>query len=390
MIQPFKDFLLSYLTDSTQQRLFAFTFADQIHRDRNALVIDLEDVYIWLGHSHRHHAVRHLKNEFAEGQYAYIAGVTTNGDPKDQRDRYLISITMFKKLLLSSRSQQGKDYRDLIITIEGAAYDYLKIEMERARELIEEHKVRTADLAKQVEDLRLSRITFWLYAYRLFENRYKCGFTTDIEARTKQHKTSCPSGYLSHKVVVHSKALEKVMDSVLKAHGRHITQEEYIFDGGDSQVQLVLDTIARVEDSLHSVSFERYEDLLSAVNGVLNAETQTNEHSSSERQAFSDESIANVAADPQVTLSAALTTMTPRERVVAFIDQHLRLDRDRKDRRYFIRIRALHEYYTKVSRDGVEPLHLGEFSAHIRELLAANWKGGISFRDHYYRGIECV
>ena len=87
---------------------------------------------------------------------------------------------------------------------------------------------------------------------------------------------------------------------------------------------------------------------------------------------------------------SAATAMTPRERVVAFIDQHLRLDRDRKDRRYFIRIRALHEYFTKVSRDGLEPLHLGEFSAHIRELLAENWKGGISFRDHYYRGIECM
>ena len=105
---------------------------------------------IWLGHSHRHHAVRHLKNEFAAGQYDYIAGVTTNGDPKDQRDRYLISITMFKKLLLSSRGQHGKEYRDLIITIEGAAYDYMKIEMEKARLLhqmeLEEQRVRTADL----------------------------------------------------------------------------------------------------------------------------------------------------------------------------------------------------------------------------------------------------
>ena len=43
---PFKDFLLSNLTDSTQQRLFAFTFADQIHHDRNALVIELENVYV--------------------------------------------------------------------------------------------------------------------------------------------------------------------------------------------------------------------------------------------------------------------------------------------------------------------------------------------------------
>ena len=120
---PFKDFLLSYLTDSTQQRLFAFTFADQIHRDRNALVLDLEDVYIWLGHSHRHHAVRHLKNEFRDSEYSYIPGGTANGDPSNQRDRYLISVTMFKKLLLSSRSQQGKEYRDLIVTIEGAAYD---------------------------------------------------------------------------------------------------------------------------------------------------------------------------------------------------------------------------------------------------------------------------
>ena len=125
----------------------------------------------------------------------------------------------------------------------------MKIEMKRARELIEEHifgsqvtgqnaqkrqrlffcKVRSADLAKQVEDLRLSKITFWLYAYMLFENRYNCGFSTDIEARTKQHGSSCPSGYLSHKVTVHSKALEKVMDSVLKTHGNHLTQEEYIF-----------------------------------------------------------------------------------------------------------------------------------------------------------------
>ena len=183
---------------------------------------------------------------------------------------------MFKKLLLLSRSQQGRDYRDLIITIEGAAYDYMKIEMEKARRLIETHKSeleeqkdRTANLAKQVEDLRLSKISFLLYAYRLFENRYKCGFTTDIEARIKQHRTSCPSGYLSHKVTVHSKALEKVMDSVLKAHGNHITQEECVFYGGDDQVRLVLYTIARVEESLHVVPFERYDVLLDTIHGII-------------------------------------------------------------------------------------------------------------------------
>ena len=273
---PFKDFLLSYLTDSTQQRLFAFTFADQIHRDRNALVVDFEDVYIWLGHTRRDDAVRLLETELNEGEYMFTPRhLLTSEEAVDQSDRYLISITILKKLLLSLRSQQGRDYYDLIITIEGAAYDYMKIEMERARELIDEHKARTTELAKQVEDLRLSKVIFWLYAYRLFENRYKCGFTSDIEARTKQHKTSCPSGYLSHKVVVHTKALEKVMDSVLKAHGRHITQEEYIFDGGDSQVVLVLNTIAEFENVLHVTPLEKFDDLRRSIETFMTTAPRT-------------------------------------------------------------------------------------------------------------------
>lgn len=59
------------------------------------------------------------------------------------------------------------------------------------------------------------------------------------------------------------------MDSVLKAHGNHITQEEYVFDGGDDQVRLVLNTIARVEESLHVVPFERYDVLLDTINRII-------------------------------------------------------------------------------------------------------------------------
>ena len=72
-----------------------------------------------------------------------------------------------------------------------------------------------------------------------------------------------------HKVTVHSKALEKVMDSVLKAHGNHIILLSYVFDGGDDQVRLVLNTIARVEESLHVVPFERYDVLLDTINRII-------------------------------------------------------------------------------------------------------------------------
>ena len=125
---PFKDFVLSRLEGNTQQKLFAMTFAEQIHCDRNALAIDLEDVFVWLGFTRRDQAVRLLKSEINESEYIFIPGnLHKSVDHRDQRDRYLISITMFKKLLFASRSQEGKDYRNLIIIIEEAAYDYMKI-----------------------------------------------------------------------------------------------------------------------------------------------------------------------------------------------------------------------------------------------------------------------
>ena len=75
-----------------------------------------------------------------------------------------------------------------------------------------------------------------------------------------------------HTVVIACKQSEKLMDSITKRHGNHVRQEEYELEGGGERIRTILDTIARVEESLHSVPFERYEQLLSAVSGVLGIE----------------------------------------------------------------------------------------------------------------------
>jgi len=77
--------------------------------------------------------------------------------------------------------------------------------------------------------------------------------------------------YLIHKVVIHSRALEKVMDRVLKVHNNHVTQEEYIFDEGHSQVVLVLSTIALFENVLYITPFERFEDLRRSIESFTTA-----------------------------------------------------------------------------------------------------------------------
>ena len=60
----------------------------------------------------------------------------------------------------------------------------------------------------------------------------------------------------------------------MKRHGNHVRQEEYEIEGGERRIRVILDTIARVEELLHSVPFDRYEDLLRAVSDFLDPVVQ--------------------------------------------------------------------------------------------------------------------
>jgi hypothetical protein len=77
-----------------------------------------------------------------------------------------------------------------------------------------------------------------------------------------------------HSVMIACKQSEKLMDSIMKRHGNHVRQEEYHIEGGEARICLILNTIARVEESLHSISFERYEELLAFANSVLETENR--------------------------------------------------------------------------------------------------------------------
>lgn len=116
---------MSYLMGSRQYKIFAATCADQIHRDRNVLVIDIEDVYFCSGHSHRHHALRHLENKFRESRRKFIAGFTAN-----------VTAILFLSQCSNSccclrTARKARIAEILIVTTLEAAYAHMKVEMER-------------------------------------------------------------------------------------------------------------------------------------------------------------------------------------------------------------------------------------------------------------------
>ena len=72
-----------------------------------------------------------------------------------------------------------------------------------------------------------------------------------------------------HTVMIACKQSEKLLDSIMKRHGNHVRQEEYEIQGGEGRVGLILNTIARVEETLHAMPFDDYDRLLTCVEGFL-------------------------------------------------------------------------------------------------------------------------
>ena len=60
---PFTDFVLSRLPDEESQKLFALSFGEHLRRDADALEIDFDEVFKWLGIDIKANAQRLLKRE---------------------------------------------------------------------------------------------------------------------------------------------------------------------------------------------------------------------------------------------------------------------------------------------------------------------------------------
>ena len=306
---PLTDYICSRL-QGENLKLFALMFAEAIKTDRHANVILFENVYHFLGYT-RYDS--ELKNLFPAIQAVPMpvknlrsTAEVSSGARGPSKDSYLISVRQFESLMLAAKTDDGGRAREMMLDVKDAVQDYMKMEMENAAKAVAENeriaqsqlreqmsKLVTAEqektaLATQLKNLRQAKS--YLYAFWLFDNRYKCGVTDNPDKREKQHKTSCPSGHMVCSVVIACKQSEKLLDSIMKRHGCHVRQEEYEICGDEERIRVIFETIARVEESLHSIPFEKYDMFSKVVTEFL------------------DTTLVNISTDTNVSVTDALET----------------------------------------------------------------------------------
>ena len=269
IVTPFTDFILSRLPDEASQKLFALSFGEHLRHDPDALITNLDHVYKWLGYDRKDHAVRLLRKEIPEGEYALPT--VGEGTGPANKVSYLISFNQFEQLMIAAQTAEGKRARKLVLLLKKILQEYMVAEQEKRSAALDalrsSESARANALQKQLEGLRAQQVH--LYAYRLYAKRYKIGIAKDVERRAKQHCTSCPSGELVHSVAISSKWMEKILEATMKSKGNWITNEEYEIEGDPEQMKVILDVFARTEEMLNATPLTAYRHLLRAHESFL-------------------------------------------------------------------------------------------------------------------------
>jgi phage anti-repressor protein/predicted GIY-YIG superfamily endonuclease len=221
--------------------------------------IDFDLISPWLGFPKADCAARLFKKTFEEHEYVIVDRPPNRVSKRETRscskEKFLVSLDQFEEIAMVAQTADGKRARKYILALKTAA---MKVD-----------KNRLLNLQQQLSNYRAAQ--FYLYAFWLFDDRYKCGITQDVEKREKQHRTSCPSGKMVHFVKVNSKYMEKVMDTVMKKKHLSVRQEEYEIHGGEETVKLILNTFSRAEEVLINTDIEHYDKILTGLEKIFSS-----------------------------------------------------------------------------------------------------------------------
>jgi phage anti-repressor protein len=110
----------SFTTDDEQRFVKHFGLYAGYGENSEDFVIDLDEVWEWMGFSKKSNAKRFLVKEFSEMiDYEVITG-------GQNKERVMLNIDTFKNMCMLSNSKKGKEIRTYYIKMEKVFFKYLK------------------------------------------------------------------------------------------------------------------------------------------------------------------------------------------------------------------------------------------------------------------------
>jgi hypothetical protein len=195
--------------NKTEQNLFIASFYTYLNYDQNNdFIINLNDIWKWLGFSRKDHCKVVLEKHFEKNSDYIIntkektASMHAEADKNEEnrgghnKEIILMNIKTFKKLCLKSCTKKADEIHNYFIKLENILHETIN---EEAKELKEQLKLKDKELEDKNNEILLKTQKILLQSYHLKnvvylihieEDIYKFGFTHDIKERFNTHKSN--------------------------------------------------------------------------------------------------------------------------------------------------------------------------------------------------------
>ena len=212
-----------------EQRLFISSFYCYLNHNSDDFIIDLDNIWNWLGFAQKVTAKRSLLKNFVENKdYIKLENIQTqkiNGG--QNKEIFMLNISSFKKFCLKAGTSKADEIHDYYIKLEKIIHDTINEEREELR-LQLQNSLQTSDYEKKkaIEQTLINQFpinTECIY-FGIIDNTndnneklIKFGHTNNLNVRVMDHRNK----YNNFILVEAYKVQNKVeVENLIKAHSK--------------------------------------------------------------------------------------------------------------------------------------------------------------------------
>jgi hypothetical protein len=199
-----------------EQHIFISNFYSFLHYKKdNDYIIELDDIWKWLGFSRKDPAKRLLEKNFEKDKdYIILLNIKTTannsitnnniknlGGAGSNKETILMNIKTFKKLCLKAKTKKADIIHDYYIKLEEILMSFVHEELDELKEQFDNINIQLKENKNEYNNYRLKTIKekentlleifdykSLIYLIHIEDNLYKFGLTDNIKTRFNSHK----------------------------------------------------------------------------------------------------------------------------------------------------------------------------------------------------------
>lgn len=235
-----------------EEQLFLASFYCYLNYDKHDFLIDLNQIWKWIGFSRMEEAKRLLKKHFTDGSdYKVLLrrSAEQKGRGGHNAENTFLTVNCFKRLCLKARTDKADQIHNYYIRLEEIYQEILEEDVVKLRDqFIDENNLEQ----KNIDITKYSKKPV-LYILKIGEDLYKYGYTEDIETRLTTHRNKItPDLKIIRLYILKTPANARKVESCITKYAKTLNINSSF---GDAKREIVKCSIVYINLILKKISY---------------------------------------------------------------------------------------------------------------------------------------